>query len=86
VKEGYEVTALDNFSAGKGEKIQHHLNNENCHLMRAQGISARPKCVPPKSGNIRHSYAEMNKAERIQGYKPRIRLEEGTRRCFKGRM
>ena len=41
-------------------------------------VNARaPKYVPPRAGDIRHSYADISKAERIMGYEPRIMLDEG---------
>ena len=34
MKEGYEVIVLDDFSAGKVENIQHHLNSQSFHLVK----------------------------------------------------
>jgi nucleoside-diphosphate-sugar epimerase len=36
--------------------------------------------LPPRAGDIRDSWADLSKAERILGYRPAIELEEGLRR------
>jgi nucleoside-diphosphate-sugar epimerase len=35
---------------------------------------------PPRAGDIRDSWADLGKAERLLGYRPQIDLEEGLRR------
>ena len=35
---------------------------------------------PPRPGDIRDSWADLTKAERLLGYRPQISLEEGLRR------
>jgi UDP-glucose 4-epimerase len=41
--------------------------------------SAKPEYAPPRVGDIRNSYADISKAERILGYKPKVTLEKGLR-------
>ena len=36
--------------------------------------------LPPRAGDIRDSWADLSKAERVLGYRPGIGLEEGLRR------
>jgi nucleoside-diphosphate-sugar epimerase len=36
--------------------------------------------LPPRSGDIRDSWADLSKAEQVLGYRPEIGLEEGLRR------
>jgi nucleoside-diphosphate-sugar epimerase len=36
--------------------------------------------LPTRSGDIRNSWADLSKAERILGYRPAVELEEGLRR------
>jgi nucleoside-diphosphate-sugar epimerase len=36
--------------------------------------------LPPRPGDIRDSWADLSKAERILGYRPQIALEDGLRR------
>lgn len=44
--------------------------------------NVKPEYTPPRTGDIRRSYADISKAERILGYKSRIELEEGMRRLI----
>ena len=39
--------------------------------------SLRPKHAEPRQGDIKHSYADISKAKRVLGYKPKITLKEG---------
>jgi dTDP-glucose 4,6-dehydratase len=36
-----------------------------------------PKYAPPRSGDVRFSYADISKAQKILGYKPSVELNEG---------
>ena len=38
--------------------------------------------LPPRAGDIRDSWADLGKAERILGYRPAVGLEEGLRRTI----
>jgi nucleoside-diphosphate-sugar epimerase len=38
--------------------------------------------APPRPGDIRHSWADLAKAERILGYRPQVDLEDGLRRTI----
>jgi nucleoside-diphosphate-sugar epimerase len=38
--------------------------------------------LPPRAGDVRDSWADVGKAERILGYRPQIDLEEGLRRTI----
>ena len=46
--------------------------------------SVKPEYAPPRAGDIRHSYADISKAEQVLSYKPRIKLEEGIRWLLQG--
>lgn len=39
-----------------------------------------PEHLPPRQGDVRHSLAALEKAERLLGYRPRIDVAEGVRR------
>lgn len=69
MKEGYEVTVLDDFSAGKVENIKRHSDSRSFHLVK---------------DDVRNSYADVSKAEMALGYKPEVRLEEGIRLLLQG--
>ncbi len=36
--------------------------------------------LPPRAGDIRDSWADLSKSERVLGYAPQVRLEDGLRR------
>jgi nucleoside-diphosphate-sugar epimerase len=44
------------------------------------GKPVRKRHHPPRAGDIRDSWADLGKAERLLGYRPQIDLEEGLRR------
>jgi UDP-glucose 4-epimerase len=44
------------------------------------GRPVRKRELPPRPGDIRDSWADIAKAERLLGYRPQIALEEGLRR------
>ena len=44
------------------------------------GKPVQKEHLPPRAGDIRDSWADLSKAERILGYRPAIGLEEGLRR------
>jgi nucleoside-diphosphate-sugar epimerase len=47
---------------------------------RILGKPVTKEHLPPRAGDIRDSWADLGKAERILGYRPAIGLEEGLRR------
>ncbi|HEY8703611.1 MAG TPA: NAD-dependent epimerase/dehydratase family protein [Gaiellaceae bacterium] len=44
------------------------------------GMQVAKEHLPPRTGDIRDSWADLGKAERILGYRPAIGLDEGLRR------
>ena len=40
------------------------------------------RTLPPRAGDIRNSWADLSKAERLLGYRPAVALEEGLRRTI----
>ena len=48
-------------------------------LQRLTGRSGQPHFEPARSGDIRHSYADIAKAQRVLGYQPKFSLEAGLR-------
>ena len=45
----------------------------------AQGADIPVRREPPRPGDIPHSLASVERAERVLGYRPRVSLEEGLR-------
>jgi UDP-N-acetylglucosamine 4-epimerase len=48
-------------------------------IATAAGTDVQPTFVPPRAGDIPHSLASIEKAKRLFGYDPKIRLKEGIR-------
>jgi UDP-N-acetylglucosamine/UDP-N-acetyl-alpha-D-glucosaminouronate 4-epimerase len=46
------------------------------------GRKAKIEHLPPRVGDVRHTQASIEKAERLLGYRPTIGFEEGMRRTF----
>ncbi len=56
------------------------LNELAALIGRIVGTEVKPTYQPRRSGDVRHSLADIRKGERILGYRPRVGLEEGLRR------
>ena len=56
------------------------LNELAGMIGRIVGTDVKPTYQPQRTGDVRHSLADIRKAERILGYRPKIGLEEGLRR------
>ncbi len=49
-------------------------------LLKITGkTNLQPKYTDPRTGDVKHSYADIHKAERILGYKPKINIEKGLK-------
>ncbi len=68
------------FNIGTGKQT---TNNELCEAMQqVTGIFVPSYYDPPRQGEVRHSVAEITKAQKLLGYKPRIELQEGIEVFF----
>jgi nucleoside-diphosphate-sugar epimerase len=47
------------------------------------GVKATVRYVAPKTGDVRHSLADISLARKILGYEPKIAIEEGLKRTVK---
>ncbi len=66
------------FNTATGQRI---TLNETFKLLRGMtGYSGEPKYGPERSGDIKHSLADISKGEAALGYKPLVYFEEGLRR------
>ena len=66
------------FNVATGRRV---TLNETFHLL--QGLTSykgQPKYGPERGGDIKHSLADISKAETALGYKPKVDFEEGLRR------
>ncbi|MBK6795783.1 MAG: SDR family oxidoreductase [Acidobacteria bacterium] len=53
------------------------LNQLLSELQKIIGTNIAPQYEPPRAGDIRHSLADISRAEKLLGFKPLIGLEEG---------
>ncbi len=67
-----------NIAAGAPAK----LNEVADTIGRILGKPVERQHLPPRPGDIRHSWADLRKSERILGYRPAIGLEDGLRRTI----
>ena len=65
------------FNVGCGERIT--LNRLVALLEKQFGVKAQVSYGPPKTGDVRHSLADIELARRVLGYSPTINIEEGLR-------
>jgi UDP-glucose 4-epimerase len=64
-----------NVATGRRTSLRELLEAMNREL----GTSVRPKRGPIRSGDIRHSHADIGRARRALGYRPAVSFEEGLR-------
>ena len=48
-------------------------------IVSLAGLKLKPQHAPPRPGDIRHSYADIERAQEVLGWTPTIGLEEGLR-------
>jgi UDP-glucose 4-epimerase len=66
------------FNVATGRRVT--LNETFKALQPLTGYSGRPKYGPERGGDVKHSLADISKAEAGLGYKPKVNFEEGLRR------
>jgi len=68
------------FNIGTGEptRIKDLANT----LIRISNKKLKPQFASPQKGDIRESYADITKARKILGYKPKYLLEQGLKLCM----
>jgi nucleoside-diphosphate-sugar epimerase len=63
---------------GCGERI---TLNKLIHLMEEiLGVKAQVNYIAPKAGDVRHSLADITRAQRLLGYEPKVMVKEGLRK------
>jgi nucleoside-diphosphate-sugar epimerase len=60
-----------------GIKQRTTLNQLLAELQKIVGANVAPHYEPPRAGDIRHSLADITRAETLLGYRPRVGLTEG---------
>ena len=66
------------FNVATGRRVT--LNETFKLLQPLTSYTGRPKYGPERGGDIKHSLADISKAEAGLGYKPKVDFEEGLRR------
>ena len=66
------------FNAATGNQVT--LNQTIAALKKLTGYTGEPEYGPERVGDIRHSLADISRATKHFGYKPRVSLEEGLGR------
>jgi nucleoside-diphosphate-sugar epimerase len=69
------------FNVGTGER--HSLNELLRNLSEIVGNELNPEYTERRAGDVRHSLANIERAQRLLGYQPRVRFAEGLRRTVK---
>jgi UDP-glucose 4-epimerase len=66
------------FNVGTGQR--HTLNGLLCSLSAIVGHLLEPEYSHPRVGDVRHSQAGIEKAQRFLGFEPRVSFQEGLER------
>jgi nucleoside-diphosphate-sugar epimerase len=66
------------FNVATGRRVD--LNEMFQALKKLTGYSGEVQYGPERSGDIKHSLADIGQAEKHMGYKPKVDFEEGLRR------
>jgi UDP-glucose 4-epimerase len=66
------------FNIASGRRI--HLNEMYCLLQKLTGHSAPAEHGPARQGDVKHSLADLSRAEQYLGYRPTVSFEEGLQR------
>jgi UDP-glucose 4-epimerase len=73
-----EVATGRVFNIGTG--CSHTLNEVYAVIAGQLGFSGQPIYGPPREGDIKHSLASIDRAEKELGYQPKVHFHEGLRK------
>jgi len=73
-----EAAVGEVLNVARGDEIS--INGLFELVCEAVGTKVEPRHGPPRTGDVRHSRADIGKARRLLGYEPRTDLREGLRR------
>ena len=66
------------FNVATGTRVD--LNETFQLLKKIIGYKGDVKYAPERAGDVKHSLADLSRAEKHLGYKPKVNFEEGLRR------
>jgi UDP-glucose 4-epimerase len=73
-------TAGESVNLASGGEIS--VNHAIATINRVLGTSVQPSHVPPRTGDVRHSCADINLARELLGFQPIVDFGEGLRRAI----
>jgi len=76
--ESGEQAAGEAFNIACAERVT--VNSLIAQIKDITGSRVQAVYEPPRSGDIKHSYADISKAGRLIGYQPRVGFREGLNR------
>ena len=76
-----EKSAGNSINVGTGKQIS--LNNLVGILQKLTGKGVKSLYKPERSGDIKHSFADITKAKKILDFKPKISIEAGLKQLLK---
>ncbi|HUN80679.1 MAG TPA: SDR family oxidoreductase, partial [Phycisphaerae bacterium] len=63
-----------------GERLT--INQVITQINQLLGKNIRPEYLPPRAGDIKHSWADISLAEKVLGFRPRVKFNEGLKRAI----
>ncbi|MCK6483601.1 MAG: SDR family oxidoreductase [Phycisphaerae bacterium] len=64
-----------------GDRIS--VNRIIARINELLGKSVRPRYVPPRAGDIKHSWADITLAQRTLGFRPAVSFDDGLQRSIR---
>ena len=68
------------FNVATGRRID--LNEAFEAIQKLTGFKGKPAYAPDRAGDVKHSLADISRAEELLGYKVRVDFEDGLRRTL----
>jgi UDP-glucose 4-epimerase len=59
------------------------INELAAMVTKLVGVEVEPEYMEPRAGDIRHSLADISRAQELMGYEPQYNLEQGLRESVK---
>jgi nucleoside-diphosphate-sugar epimerase len=68
------------YNVGAGERTS--VNQLYRELARLAGVGRQPTYAPSRAGDVRHSFASLERIQRELGYRPEVGFADGLARTF----